>query len=1024
MVISVNSDVIVQVLKIISTTSHSTKGSCITDLCNLSFEAKNPVVNYQVIKAMGDLNKNILKFGHARNVQDCIAMTYVIENVMQEYEIEINFQDCCLNPEHINSLAIALGNKSNIAKVKGLNLSGNRLSDSLAVDFFSRAAATFKSLKILTLHHCQIGTSVDISAILASLQESSCKTLTHLDLSQNPMSMSVLQILQHHIQSNDTFDCLQSLSLKGSLKIDIGTSFLSNFSDTLSSRCKYLRRLDLSDNNLGEPGNPDLSKMISQFLSLGRDFHLCLNEEYMSEVDNEFVCVMEETIKRKGTINHTIAHGVVVGPGRSGKNTLMNRLIGNGPPDPNSTSPSTGVLENIVKIEVKKLCTVATAVSNLKWKRLKYDEEALELIMTTARYHSATVRISKPIALKYVLKDQKHKESCIADSKNIKSSTPPKHQRRRHKIFKIFKKFKKLKIGRRDMESIAEDREKKKNVVVYKPDVEPVEIFKQAVKLRGMDALREHLESSWSLYLTNTGGQIEFQEYLPLLVCGPSIFFVTFPLHHDLEKPYDVRYEYPDGRVETYKSSSTLLVELLQTLATIDASNFSSGDQKLSGAGVKPKVFFVGTHRDCLSADSAEKSIQEKDELLQNYIRQTSLFRQGSIQFAQAEVPKRLIFTVNNLSSDDDEFQKIRSAVQQTVERNDHMFTIECPSSWLVLSLILRAKHKSEQVLSLEKCFSIAQECGITDQRELSQALSFIHSRLGLIRYFKFDDLKNHVVIDPQILFDRITDLIVTTFTSDNVEINVSEDFCLRGIIPLTVMQKISDKNHSDSQLPFIWLIKLLNYLRIAARFVDSDGVKYFFASALCHAPEIHSSQPPSFSWPPLLVGFESGFCPRGIPGALIKYLMTNEMKSGISWDIIPNKIFRNQVSFAIEAHEIITLKILPTHLEISCQSEGESDNNFELISTEKKLIKKTCEIAYAQIRKGMTTVTSQCNECNFYFGFYCTLCKAQHPAQIQWGDKNPYKLICKVLSSRGNLPKDHEIWSLQRNPNPAGIFI
>ena len=161
----------------------------------------------------------------------------------------------------------------------------------------------------------------------------------------------------------------------------------------------------LSENNLGElPGNPDLSKVISQLLSLGRDFNLCLNDEYMSEVHDEFVCVMEESIKKKGTINHTIAHGVIVGPGRSGKNTLMSRLMGNGPPKSDTVSPSTGVLENIVKVEVKKLSIVAAAV-NVEWEKLQHDEEALELIMTTVRHHSATT-ISKPIVTKHVIKEQ------------------------------------------------------------------------------------------------------------------------------------------------------------------------------------------------------------------------------------------------------------------------------------------------------------------------------------------------------------------------------------------------------------------------------------------------------------------------------------------------------------------------------------------------------------------------------------------------------------------------------------------
>ena len=737
---------------------------------------------------------------------------------------------------------------------------------------------------------------------------------------------------------------------------------------------------------------------------------------------------MEETIKRKGTINHTIAHGVIVGPGRSGKNTLMSRLMGNGPPEPCSTSPSTGVLENIIKVEVKKLSTVATAVSNLEWKKLKCDEEALELIMTTTKHHSAK---TKPNVSKYILK--KDKEGHNKGAESLQPASPPKCVEKPRKWYKpyitfsFFKKLKRYKGNRSNSneESIAKQKEEKKNIVVYKPDVEPVDLFKRAVKLRGMDALREHLESSWSLYLTNTGGQIEFQEYLPFLVCGPSIFFVTFPLHYDLEKPYNVRYEYPDGEVKEYKSPATLLEELLQILATINASNFTSGQQRNPEAATKPKIFFVGTHKDYLSADNAEESIQQKDKLLQDYVRQTSLFHQGSVQFAQPEDPKQLIFTVNNLSNDDEQFEKIRLAVQQTVERNDVVFTIECPSSWLILSLILRTKRISDQVLSFEKCYGIAKECGITSRTELIQALSFIHSRLGLIRYFNTDDLNALVVTDPQILFDRITDLIVKTFTSDNIEINQIEDFRLKGIIPLAAMQKISDKEHSESQLPFIWLIKLLNYLRIAALFKDKEGYKYFFPSALCHAPEPHSNQSSSNSQPPLLVGFESGFCPRGIPGALIKYLMTNEMKSITSWDIIPNKIFKNQVSFAIQAHQIITLKILPTHLEISCEFEEEIEFRSEVDSTETDLTKKTCEIAFAQIWKGMRAITSQCKECNFFFGFYCTLstCKAQHLAQIQWSGINPVMLVCKVSNKRGNLPRGSDIWNLRRNLYPGTVI-
>ena len=530
-VANLNPDVVDQILKILLAAYYTTKQEYYMDLCHLSYEAKHDVVNQKVVEAISIVGTGVLRFGQSCDMYDFNSIVYVLQNVTQKSKVEINFQDCNLRPEHINHLANVLCEKSSIVQMNGLNLSGNRLSNSLAVDFFSKGAAALKSLKVLILRNCDIGTTLDIKAILSALTESTSPTLTHFDLSFNRISISFLQVLQQHLESYATFESLQSLGLKGSLNNDVTTSFLANFSDALSSKCKHLRRLDLSENYLGEPGNPDLSKMISQLLDLRRDFNLCLNDEYMSEVHNEFVCVMEELIKKKGTINQTIAHGVIVGPGRSGKNTLMSRLMGNGPPKSDTVSPSTGVLENIVKVEVKKLSTVAAAVNNLEWIKLQYDEEALELIMTTARHHSATTTISKPIVTKYIIKEQTE-STMITSTKSPIPSKPlqvggPKQTK--YKIMEFFKKLRRFKTRKFHQDPVGKVQEREKSAIVYTPDVEPVDIFKQAVKLRGMDALQEHLESSWSLYLTNTGGQIEFQEHLPLLVCGPSIFFITFP---------------------------------------------------------------------------------------------------------------------------------------------------------------------------------------------------------------------------------------------------------------------------------------------------------------------------------------------------------------------------------------------------------------------------------------------------------------------------------------------------------------
>ena len=979
--------------------------SC-NDVYLLSFESKNEIIDREVVKSLHTSESPIML--HSHNAYDCVAMIHVLEKIEQQCIVEINFQNCKLKAMQISKLASALGNHSEMIQVKGLDLSDNSLNNLIVVDFFSRAVPSLRSLEKLFLRSCEIGAE-SLSAIVNALAKSSCQCLTQLDLSFNSLPVDCLQYFQCHIDGGN-LQKMEILILKGSLAKDVTMSFLKSFATTLSSKCQCLRRLDLSANELGACDNPNLSAIVSQLTaSLGNSFDLLLDDDYMSEVDNTFLAIMEESIRNKGTIDHTIAHGVIVGPGRAGKDSLLRRLMGEGSPDPNTISPSTGVLENVVKVEVKKLCTVATAVCNLIWHRLEYDEEALELMMTTAKNYSHSGSIMKPISVKYIVQGKSSRQDAIPSDTANKSKIA------------MIKATKPNESETTDSVSVDENEEMSECAFVYSSDMAPVEIFKKAVKLRHMDALRMHLESSWSLYLTNTGGQIEFQEHLPLLVCGPSIFFVVFPLHHDLDKPYEVQYQYPDGSVKKYSSTPTLIQELLQTLATIYALDYASiqiGDTEVN---LKPKVFFIGTHKDCLlgTESDREKKIKQIDKKLQTYVRQTSLFHQGSIQFAQSL--KQMIFTVDNLSKDDDDFQKIRSAVQQTVEKKCYTeFTVQCPSSWLIFSLILRAKHRSNRVLRLEDCFKIAQECGISSHEELTTALSFIHSRLGLVRYFNVKELDSLVVIDPQVLFDKITDLIVETFIDVNAEENEIEEFRQKGIISVAVMKKISEKSNKDVHLPFTWLTKLLNHLRVAAFFKDHHGEKYFFPSVLCHVHENQDSssyslptEPQANQPPPFLIAFETGFCPRGIAGALMKCLMTNEMKSSRSWELLPHKIFRNQVSFHIEACGDITIKVLPTHLEIAV------DSDVDITETESQ----TCKEVYIQIAKSMKIVTCLYKKCEYFWTFYCTLAKCKthpHPAVIEWNCNIPVKLRCKLLNESGGLPKGYELWNIQRK----GMFI
>ena len=59
-------------------------------------------------------------------------------------------------------------------------------------------------------------------------------------------------------------------------------------------------------------------------------------------MEQKHLAAVQQAIDEQGTLTHTTIHGVIVGIARSGKDSLMKRLLGETPSD---KSPSTGVAE-------------------------------------------------------------------------------------------------------------------------------------------------------------------------------------------------------------------------------------------------------------------------------------------------------------------------------------------------------------------------------------------------------------------------------------------------------------------------------------------------------------------------------------------------------------------------------------------------------------------------------------------------------------------------------------------------------
>ena len=364
----------------------------------------------------------------------------------------------------------------------------------------------------------------------------------------------------------------------------------------------------------------------------------------------------------------------------------------------------------------------------------------------------------------------------------------------------------------------------------------------------------------------------------------------------------------------------------------------------------------------------------------------------------------------------------------------DH-FKIHAPSNWLIFSLILCSSLNYKQVSSYEECVKLAQECGISGS-DVDQALHFIQLTMGLIRHFPHDsDLKNIVITDPLILFEKVTNLLVKTFTFERAGKQPSDDF-KKGIFSHDEFEKCSSE--SSDPLSCSQFLKILKLLRIVCPFQDTqDIVHYFFPCAITHVTE-QADLPDyeSLAAPPLLISFfycdfvpqACGFVPKGFSSALIVFLMTNEMNSSLRWELQPQCIFRDQVTFFINPScDKIALRILPTHLEIIFLSDPsrEQDNDIDDFPLE-----STCFELCKSIKAAIDAITSNLVYINTKpsLTYYCcaTGCCGQHPARPICVDGSfaPRKLICPKSSSISVFPQKHQIWCLQKLASTVNIQV
>ena len=746
--------------------------------------------------------------------------------------------------------------------------------------------------------------------------------------------------------------------------------------------------------------------------------------------------ICEKVMREKGEVNLNCALCLLNGPPRVGKSTFLSRITGR--PLPRSAddeyliseTPSTGVAERVLQVVIKKPSfTIALAPQSPK---------APQALKPEINWHIITLSQEAAMMLKAILSSQpslalEMQESQMALpspsdvaptmseglSSEAMSTTVDETNRQ-----PIALQPEKPAVSRSRLFNFGKHRRSPSSRISgYQV---PLEIFQKALRSKEWASAEEFLKHALNLYFTDVGGQPEFQEVLPAIIAGPSIFFIVFKLPDGLNQKYRVQYvESLSKKSITYESSFTVLESILQSLASI--SSMSSyydvrrGDSKLKP--VKPKVVLVGTHKD--QADA--KHIRNIQRELKEHLSATDYVKDGIIRFASPNEP---VLTINNLSDDETDVANIRHIVEEIA--SDPAFTIPVPAPWLALLLSLRLVESS--VVSYKDCCSMANDCGIHDDEEIKEALWFLHTKLGVIRYFgDIPELRDIVICDPQVIFDKITALISRTFTFEETkDDHASKEFRDKGIFPARIIDEISGR--SNEPLSRKLIVILLKHLRVIAPIYKDDQQqqseipsRYIIPCVLAHAqvqielsegkthkiirkitkflgrrPRRSTAQPSSVI-PPVCILFRCGYCPKGMFGALIADLMS-PVSTRLHWRLLDDAIYRDQVSFHVgPEHHTVRITFFISFLEVCISADTDHAR-----SAQQSHAKAVCNKIRREVEQSLVSVSRTLHYgpgAGIFFGFYCS-CSA--PAKCD--EESPVVMKCDQCGLT-DLQDKHKLW-------------
>ena len=391
----------------------------------------------------------------------------------------------------------------------------------------------------------------------------------------------------------------------------------------------------------------------------------------------------------------------------------------------------------------------------------------------------------------------------------------------------------------------------------------------------------DELYNAHMMYGLDSGGQAAFLDIAPALLRYNSLNMIVLKLNEKLDDKANFFFSVRGRRVGKGEKRQMSTLQLTKGFLRCKSQlrpPILQGVENVQQQG-KPYFIVVGTCYDkyemLQQGHQLEESLDEKNHRLRSELK-----RYEDIRIDYNE-DKDVIFPIDATSRKKHErhiAKRIRKITSQSY------ITAEVPARWFFFQLELKSKSKGRRVISLDECLEIGKSIGMPES-EVKAALWYFHN-LTLYLYFA-DILPKVVFLDPQVLFDMLSQLIAVSYGGDRYDVATVKNLKHKGIFNRELLDTINLQEEGFSSDDFL---KLMQGLLIISKI--PPNAKYFIPCVLDTIDDPFENHPGE-NVEPLFLTWNDQLIPNGLFTALIVFLL--ELDSSTKFKL-ESDIYRNKV--------------------------------------------------------------------------------------------------------------------------------